>query len=142
VSLIGIEGLAETRSALRQMGDADKLVEVRDALKVAAGIAAADARGRVPSRSGTAAGSIRPLAGGNTAYVAGGTAGVPYYGWLDFGSRRPVRGNPRSRGPWAGSGKGPHKGRFIYPAIDARSADISEAVGGGIDKLIRKAGFA
>jgi hypothetical protein len=136
-----VEGLAETRRAMRQLHDSEGLAEVREGLREAARIVAEDAKGRVPSISGNAAGSIRPTVGGNRAYVNGGKASVPYYGWLDFGSRKPVTGNPRSSGPWAGSGTGPKDGRFIYPAIDARSKDIAEAVGKGLDKTIRKAGF-
>lgn len=123
------------------MEDIDQLGEVRDGLKAAAGIVATDAKGRVPSVSGRAAGSIRPLVSGNKAYVAGGKNSVPYYGWLDFGTRNPRHGNPRSRGPWSGSGSGPKAGRFIYPAIKARRDDVVEAIGKGVDKIIKKEGF-
>lgn len=142
MDLLRIEGLAEARRALRNLGDLETLGEVRDGLRAAAGIVADEAKSRVPTRSGAAAGSIRPTVGGNKAYVVGGRASVPYYGWLDFGSRNPRTGNPRSRGPWAGSGTGPPRGRFIYPAIDAKGAEVAEAVAKGIDKVIKREGFS
>ena len=58
---------------------------------------AKDAAGTVPKKSGRAAGSIRAGVSGNNAYVAGGKASVPYYGWLDFGSRTPKKGNQIGR---------------------------------------------
>ena len=117
----------------------ENLRELRDGLKDAADVVAQEARSRVPSRTGTAKDSIRATAGGNTAYVRGGKARVPYYGFLDFGSRNAVHGNPRSVGPWTGSGSGPRGGRFIYPAIDAKERQIAElvaeAVGRALDRL-------
>jgi hypothetical protein len=114
------------------------VAEVRDGLKKAAGIVANEAQSRVPVRSGAARASIRATAAGNKAYVVGGKARVPYYGWLDFGSRRPVSGNPRSRGPWSGSGVGPPKGRFIYAAIDAKERQVADAVGDALEAALRR----
>jgi HK97 gp10 family phage protein len=135
---IRVEGLAELRKAFRKIGDTDSLAEVRDGLKKAAGIVANEAQSRVPVRSGAARASIRATAAGNKAYVVGGKARVPYYGWLDFGSRRPVSGNPRSRGPWSGSGVGPPKGRFIYAAIDAKERQVADAVGDALEAALRR----
>jgi hypothetical protein len=39
-------------------------------------------------------------------------------------------------GPWRGSGKGPTGGRFVYPAIDDKRAEIAKAV----DEAVRRAG--
>lgn len=136
-----VEGLAEVRRDLRTLGDAEGLTEVRDALKKGAGIVADDARRRVPVRSGKARDSLRGTAGGNKAYVVGGKAKIPYYGWLDFGSRKPKTGNPRSVGPWVKSGAGPAAGRFIYPAIDAKLAEVAEFVGRAIDQVARRMDF-
>lgn len=138
---IRVEGLAELRRALRQVDDPDALPELRAGLKDAAEVVARDARGRVPSRTGRARDSIRATAGGNRAFVVGGKARVPYYGWLDFGSRRPISGRPRSVGPWSGSGVGPDKGRFIYPAIDANETQIARICEEAISKAMRRLGF-
>lgn len=135
---VSIEGLAELRRDLQRAAQVDDLKELRDGLKDAADVVAQDAKRRVPSRSGAARGSVRATAGGNTAYVVGGRAKVPYYGWLDFGTRNPRSGNPRSEGPWAGSGKGPKKGRFIYAAIEDKSTEVSRRVEVAVSKALKK----
>lgn len=135
---VRVEGLAELRRDLRKVGDVDTLRELRDGLKKAAGIVADDARRRVPSKSGRARSSVRAGASGNRAYVAGGKKSVPYYGWLDFGSRRPVVGNARARGPWSGSGVGPSEGRFIYPAITDKEKQITDAVDDAMSRAITR----
>lgn len=130
-----VDGLAALRRDLKAAGDLEGLAEMRDGLKAAARVVADDAKGRVPRKSGRAADSIRAGASGARAYVAGGKASVPYYGWLDFGSRRPQHGQPRRVGPWAKSGTGPPGGRFIYAAVDARQRDV-------VDLIERAAGRA
>lgn len=125
-------------SALKK-ADPELQKELKGELKKVAGIVATAARGKVPSRTGRAAGSIKFGSTAKGAYVQGGKASVPYYGWLDFGTRKPVMGRPRSVGPWAGSGKGPHKGRFIYPALDEKrnevTAAVRRAVSNSVDQL-------
>lgn len=138
---IKVYGLAELRRALRRSEQMETLGDLRDGLKRAADVVAQDAKGRVQSRTGRARDSLRATAGGNTAYVVGGKANVPYYGWLDFGVRTPAIGNPRSRGPWAGTGPGPDKGRFIYAAIDDNERRIAELVADAVDNALRSAGF-
>ncbi len=138
---VHVVGLRELRRNLRQAGEVEELVEVRNALRSGARIVADDARRRVPVRTGRARDSIRPLVSGNRAFVAGGKARVPYYGWLDFGSRRPISGRPRSVGPWAGSGAGPSKGRFIYPAIDAKIDDVVEMVSDALNTVHKRQGM-
>lgn len=138
---IRVDGLAELRRALRQMENLEASNDLRDGLKRAADSVAQEAKSRVPVRSGAARDSVRATAGGNRAYVAGGKARVPYYGWLDFGSRRPILGNPRSRGPWAGSGTGPQNGRFIYPALDNREREVTALVADAVSEALRKAGL-
>ena len=136
---VRVTGLKEARRDLGKLGDPDSLAEFKAGLKSAAAVVADDAKGRVPSRSGRAAASIRPTISGARAFVIGGRASVPYYGWLDFGTRTPRRGNPRSRGPWAGTGAGPAKGRFLYPALEAQWPRVTgiaeEALGRAIARL-------
>ena len=138
---IRVTGLADLRRDLRRAGDMENLRELREGLRDAADVVAQEARTRVPVRSGAARDSIRATAGGNTAYVKGGKARVPHYSWLDFGSRTPNRGNPRSVGPWSGTGAGPTGGRFIYPAIDAKEREVTAAVATALDIATRKVGF-
>lgn len=136
-----VEGLAELRRALGKIEPVEAKTELRDGLKRAADLVARDAQGRVPSRTGRARASLRAVSGGNRAYVVGGKASVPYYGWLDFGGRRPITGNPRSVGPWAGSGRGPIGGRAIYPAFEARQDEVVSLVEDALAKALTDLGF-
>lgn len=135
---IRVDGLKELRRDLKRAEQLEDLRDLRDGLKAAAGVVADEARSRVPKRSGAAAGSIRATAGGNRAFVVGGKKKVPYYGWLDFGSRSPRSGQSWSVGPWTNSGKGPHKGRFIYPAIDAKDRQVVALIRDAVDKALNK----
>ena len=137
---IRVTGLAELRRALNELVPAEDLKELARGLKRAADIVAREARLRANTFSFRASDTIRATSGGNKAYVAGGKSSLPWYGWADFGSRTPVQGNPRSKGPWAGSGKGPVKGRFIYPALDATEHETAEAVADALDVAFRKVG--
>jgi hypothetical protein len=141
MAAVQVSGLADLRNDLKKLENAAAARQVKNALADAADYVAVRARGKVPSRSGRAAGSIKGGSTGASAYVKGGGGNVPYYGWLDFGSRTPKKGNPRSRGPWSGSGKGPIRGRFIYPAIDENQNKIVELVGNGLNQVIRDAGL-
>lgn len=142
---VQVHGLTELRRALKQIEDPTRRKEVLAGFKAAAKIVADEARGNVPQKSGRAAKSIRTGAawqkGSAQAFVVGGKKAVPYYGWLDFGSRTPKVGNPRSVGPWRGSGTGPKEGRFIYPAIKAKGEQVAMAIRQGVDAVIRGAGF-
>jgi hypothetical protein len=72
----------------------------------------------------------------------GGLAGVPYYGWLDFG------GTIRHHGP-----KHAHttahlirrevrrEGRYVYPAADEEATRAAPRVERMLDRLFAKAGF-
>ena len=138
---IRVEGLGQLRRALRQVEDPAPLGELRQGLKQAADIVATEAKRRIPSRSGRARSAVRAVSSGNQALVVGGKKNVPYYGWLDFGSRTPVTGNPRTVGPWSGSGTGPSGGRFIYPAIEAKERQVVDAIDDAVGAVLRKAGF-
>lgn len=135
---IEIPGLAAFRRDLKKIDD-DLPKQLRDELVVVGKEVAGDAQRRVPSRSGKAAGSIRAGVSGNNAYVAGGKKSVPYYGWLDFGSRTPRSGRPRSVGPWKGSGGGPKQGRFIYAAIAENREHITKRAQQAFDKVADEA---
>jgi len=132
---VQIDGLKALRAGLRKI-DPQLQKDLRNDLLPVAHRVAADAAGRVPSKSGRAAASVRGGVSGNNAYVQGGRKTVPYFGWLDFGSRSPKAGNPRSVGPWAGTGAGPKRGRFLYPAIDAKREDIETTAADAIDRVI------
>lgn len=137
---VQVTGLTELRKDLKRLENIDNTKELKNALVDAADYVAVRARGKVPSRSGKAAASIAAFSQSNRAGVKGGGT-IPYYGWLDFGSRTPVYGNPRSKGPWSGSGTGPSKGRFIYPALEENADKIVELVENGVQAVIKMAGL-
>jgi HK97 gp10 family phage protein len=140
-SVVKIEGLSELRRSLKSLGEADRLMQVQRALRTGADVVRDDARRRVPSRTGRARASINSSGGGAAAYVTGGKKSVRYYAWLDFGSRDPRRGLPRSMGPWKRSGAGPVKGRFLYPAFDAKREEVAALVQRAIDEAISERGM-
>lgn len=135
---IRVDGLAALRRDLTRAGQIEARNDLRDGLKAAAAIGAAEGARLASAFSSTAAATIRPRAGGNKAFIVGGKAKLPWYGWADFGSRTPVQGNPRSVGPWKGSGAGPAKGRFIYPAIDNKERAMTEVVADAVTQALRK----
>lgn len=149
---VQITGLRETRAAFRLMGGTIN-DDLRVMLKEAADIVVMDARSQVPSRSGKAAASIRSVAGGNTIWVKGGGAAVPYYGWLEFGGTLPGK-RPRSRKAlmWSGAehpsmfARGGKRakmedGRYIYPALKRNEPAVEEAAALAVDIAKRKAGL-
>lgn len=125
VQIVRVEGLRETQRALRKMGNGIDSGFKTEAKAIAEGVARV-ARARVPVNTGRARDSIKAGAQMKGAYVQGGKKAVPYYGWLDFGSRTPRKGRPRSVGPWRGSGKGPRDGRFIYPALAEKRHEVED----------------
>lgn len=138
---VKVEGLKELRRALNQI-DPELTKELRGDLLDIGKDVAADAQTLVPlgaDEGGHARDDIRAGVSGNTAYVAGGKKSRPYYGWLDFGSRTPVSGRPRSVGPWKRSGKGPKGGRFIYKAIARQAKNIERRAVAAFEKAKKSA---
>ncbi len=133
LSGVKVEGLAEFRRGLNRLDPELTKMLRGDLLEIGKDVARV-AQGKVPSKSGLARGSIRAGVSGNNAYVAGGKANVPYYGWLDFGNRSAISGRPRSIGPWKGTGSGPQQGRFIYKAIAQESRSIETRAADAIKK--------
>lgn len=116
---IRIQGLNDFVRVLRDV-DKELPKEVRKGFNVAAEIVAADARLRVPVRTGALRASIRASSTQREARVTMGSAKVPYAGWIEFGGK--VRHNQR---PYV------RKGRYLYSAYRARRRvvqDLAEAV--------------
>jgi hypothetical protein len=145
VAEINVTGLKELRTAVRRLEPA-LVPEMRDRLKAAVSTAtmgavqrriSADLRATTvrPRRSsGRLAGSVRVVSGGNTIYIVGGKAKVPYYGWRDFGGVLKASGgrhNTQVR-PFL------KRGRYIYPAIDDTRAILVESVGRAFDDVERR----
>lgn len=126
---VNVEGLRELRKRLAQLeGDASWKPALRDAGKAAAEVVAAEARvsaargavtlaGTPASMGARALGTIRALAAQTRATVAGGSAGVPWFGGWEFGSSGAYpQFPPKVKG-----------GRNLYPAL-ARTRDEVIAV--------------
>ena len=128
-----------TRALNRVEKDIGKALTVE--LRDAADEVAKEARRAVPSRSGRAAKSIRSVGTKLRVAVVGGRKSVPYYGWLEFGSRNPRLGRSRRVGPWVGSGSGPPKGRFLIPAAGRVMPRVRRRIEDAIRIARRQAGF-
>lgn len=135
-SAVRVEGLAELRRAL---GGIDKALpkHLAKRLKAVGERVAANARGRMPSRSGRARSSVKAGTSGNTAHVQGGRKAIPYYGWLDFGGTlRPTGGRRNTqRRPKL------KKGRYLYPAIDAMGPQIKSGASDAFSDTKRQLGL-
>ena len=66
---------------------------------------------------------------------------VPWYGWMDFGSRRPRRGRSVRVGPWTKTGLGPAGGRALLPAIKSNEPELIEAAEKAFDKVVQAIGL-
>lgn len=129
---IRIEGLREFQAALREM-DGESQKQLRVALNEAAEIVAAAARRKVPTRSGKARQSVKASSSQREARVQGGSARVPYYGWLDYGGKvGPKRSVLR---PFK------RQGRYLYPAFHSEEDQVQTALEDALVALVRGAGL-
>jgi hypothetical protein len=134
---VHVEGLAELRRALKDIGGLPLQKQLRGRFKQIGDEVAAEVRTRVPVRTGRARASVKSGVSGNKAYVQEGKATVPYMGWLDFGGTlKPVGGRkntqvrPRPKG-----------GRYLYPVINAKRGDITAAAAKAFEDTARDLGL-
>jgi hypothetical protein len=92
-------------------------------------------RRNIPVRSGKARDSVRAVSGGNTVYVAAGSAKAPYYGWLDFGGELKNRGRGRNKTISRPVIKG---GRYIYPGIAMSGTELLDAAARAVDHVTQR----
>ncbi|HXU00533.1 MAG TPA: HK97 gp10 family phage protein [Polyangia bacterium] len=137
---VEIVGWADFQRDLKKFPE-DVKKRFADEMKNVAEVVARAAAVKVPSKSGDAISTIRSKGLVTGASIAEGGSNAPYMQWLDFGSRTPRKGNSRDEGPWRGSGAGPKGGRFIYPAIDDKRAEIAKAVDQAVTRAAEGAGF-
>lgn len=131
---IKIEGLNEFVRNLKRL-DGDLPKAVRRAFNSAADVVVADARPRIPQRSGRAASSVRARSTQTAARVVGGGAKAPWYPWLDFGGRV---GRRRSVvRPFL------KEGRYIYAAYFRRrqAGDFERVMTDSLLDVVRGAGI-
>lgn len=131
VDKIRVTGLKELRKGLKE-ADATFPKQLQRANKSIAAELVPEARaamaGHSPRAGSRAIGTIRALASGTRAQIAGGSNGVPWYMGHEWGSIRfkqfPVK-NP--------------EGYALYPTIKANRARMIERYGEVLDELLRSA---
>lgn len=131
---IRVEGLREFQRALKRL-DGDLPKALRVALNKAMQIVVADAKPRVPRRSGRAAGSIKAQSTQNKARIKAGGTKVPYFAWLDFGGKRAGRGGGIATRQFR------QKGRYIWLSFGDKRAEVLEAVDKAIADVAAQAGL-
>lgn len=126
---VEVEGLDELRKTLRRVGDAELPKELRKANKRAAEIVAKAAAAKVPVKTGRTRASVRALGSQRDAKVRAGGAKVPWYGFLDFGGKRPRDrvGRPRIK-----------QGRYIYPALAEKRDEVADVYEREVRDLLRR----
>ncbi len=124
---IRIDGLRDLARSLKAVQDGLQK-EIPRVLKPIAEGVASKARGRIRSRSGKLAGSIRPFATQRAAGVRMGKKGVEYAGPNEFG------GYPAGR-------EFIPEGRAIYPTFKDEAPKVERQVVDALEGLIRKAGL-
>jgi hypothetical protein len=130
---IRIDGLREFQAAMRAV-DKNLPKELRLMFNDVVKIIADAARPMVPSRTGTAAASIKPQSTQRMGQVKAGGSRASYYAWLDFGGS-------------VGRQKSVHRpflkrGRYLFVAYEAHKPAIEAATARGITELMRKSGLA
>lgn len=125
---VRIDGLRELSRSLKQV-EAGLQKEIAGVFKKAADKVAGKARGRIKSKSGRLAASIRPYGTQRAAGVRMGKKAVPYAGVYEFG------GYPAGR-PFV------KEGRAIYPTFKAEAENVRRDVAEGLADLIQKAGLS
>lgn len=129
---VRIDGLVAFQRALKEM-DGESQKKLRLVFNRAADLVVADATGKVPRRTGAAAGSIRARSGQREAVVVGGGNKARHLPWLDFGGkvgrhksveRRFIKG-----------------GRYIYPGYTSNRLKIEGLLDEGLRELVSEAGL-
>lgn len=132
---IRVEGDTELAAKLKRAARATPDEVRRIGLDIADMIAAF-ARRKVPigpGRDGHVKSSIEGKIRRNLPVVDGGGPGWPYYGWLEFGGRVGInRSVFRDKEP---------DGRYIYPTVRERAAEIDRQMQDGLDDLMRRYGI-
>lgn len=130
--IVRVRGLREVQKALRDV-DRELGPELRKALNEVAEIVASAARPLVPTRTGKARASIKVGSSQRAAQLKAGGTKAEYFPWLDFGGT-------------VGRKHAVHRrfikeGRYIYPTLRKKRADVEEKVFEVVDRLADRAGL-
>lgn len=126
---VQVEGLNKFARSMRKV-DATFPARMRAGLNLAAAEVAAEARSRVPKKSGTLAGTIRPSSTTRQARVSMGGKRAPYAGFIEFG------GN-------VGRKKSVHRefipgGRYLFPAFKDKRKQVEVLLAATLKRLIEE----
>lgn len=119
---IHIEGLAEFNRSLRRL-DKNAPKALRLAGNKAANIVVKEAKPRVPlgpGRNGHARTSVKAASTRTAARVSAGGNKFPYFGWLDFGSKKKYARLPAR--PFR------KEGRYIWAAFGDNRGEVQETL--------------
>lgn len=128
---VGIDGLNEFVRNLKTL-DNDLPKALRLSFNEVTKVVVNDAAPRVPSKTGRARKSVKAKSTQKAARLSGGSKGVPYYGWLDFGGK-------------GGKGKAnvrPFKkdGRYLYAAYYKHRDEIPALMERALLEIARQSG--
>ncbi|WP_018214736.1 hypothetical protein [Salinispora vitiensis] len=129
---IAVLGLRDFSRKLRQV-DGEAVKQLRIVFNEAAGLVVADARPKIPRRSGRAAGSLKMRSSRTAVRIAMGGKRAPYLPWLDFGGR--VGRNRSVARPFL------RDGRYLYKSFRDRRPDVQDAMESGVRRIARAAGL-
>jgi hypothetical protein len=129
---IEVAGIKEFQRSLRLM-DADLPKQIRHVMNASGEIVIRYAAPKIPTRSGAAKASLKLRSSQREARLAAGGRKAPYYPWLDFGGK--VGPDDSVSRPFI------TEGRYIYPTVRDRNAEIQEAMSDGLSALAAGAGL-
>lgn len=137
--IIKIEGLMELQAHLKAAQDGSQK-DLRLLLNEVAEVVAVEARTKAPVRTGRLRQSIRALSQQRYAIVAGGSAKVPYFGFIDYGNV--TRGGRGKVGPGDSQVRTfTPRGRILYAAFDARRVQVQDMLDSKFTTFLRSKGL-
>lgn len=129
---IKVVGLNEFRKGLRGI-DRGLPKTVRMVLNNVTTILIDHVRPQIPQKTGAAAASLKPQSTQSQARIAAGGPSAPWYPWLDFGGR--VGKKKSVVRPYIAGG------RYIFPGLAEKRADIETAMLEGLAQLASSNGI-
>jgi hypothetical protein len=129
---IEVAGIREFQRSLRLM-DAGLPKQIRTVMNGAGEVVIRYAKPKVPRKTGAAQASLKLRSNQREARLAAGGKKAPYYPWLDFGGK--VGPNDSVTRPFI------TEGRYIYPTVRDRSAEIQQVMSDGLTALAADAGL-
>ncbi len=129
---IGIAGLDQFVRNLKQL-DRDLPKALRLSFNEISKIVVDDAQRLVPSVTGRTRKSLKAKSTQKAARLSGGSNGVPWFGWLDFGGEGRIKGRPAYR---------PVKkeGRYLYAAYYKHRDEIPALMEQALLEIAQQAG--